>query len=80
MCQKQVEWGIINDKMSYTHLFAFKAGPKWWRCYSLSYDWHVAKACGLYYRLAQTAIYKRERLSLYREIFSKFKPQQTVIS
>ena len=41
------EWGIINDKMSYTHLITFKVGPKWSRCHSLSNDWHVAKACGL---------------------------------
>ena len=48
--------------MSYTHLFTFKVGPKWLRCHSLSNDWHVAKANGLY-RLAQTArpICKRER-------------------
>ena len=46
--------------MSYTHLFTFKVGPKWSRCHSLSNDWHVAKAHGLY-RLAQTAICKRER-------------------
>ena len=38
------EWGIINDKMSYTHLFTFKVRPK---CHSLSKDWHVAKARGL---------------------------------
>ena len=41
------ERGIVNDKMSYTHLFTFKVEPKWSRCQRLSNDWHVAKARGL---------------------------------
>ena len=48
--------------MSYTHLFTFKVGPKWSHCHSLSNDWHVAKAHGLY-RLAQTAICKLADIS-----------------